>query len=69
MLMQLTERKISRDLVEAALGSPDKVLPGRKNRKIFQKVIKNKLVRVVTEGESLITVYLTDKIRKYMEGD
>ena len=69
ILIQLIERNISKDIIETALGSPDKVVTGRKNRKIFQKVIKNKLVTVVTEGESLITVYLTDKIKKYTGGD
>ncbi len=28
-----------------------------------------KLLRVITEGNRLITVYLTSKIKKYMEGD
>ncbi|MEK6651522.1 MAG: DUF4258 domain-containing protein [Nitrospirota bacterium] len=67
--IQLVERKISKELVEAALNNPDKVATGKKNRKIYQKVMGDKLIRVVAEGGSLITVYLTNKVKKYMGGD
>ncbi|MDI6800428.1 MAG: DUF4258 domain-containing protein [Thermodesulfovibrionales bacterium] len=66
--IQLGERKILKELVEIALNNPDKVATGKKNRKIYQKVVSDKLIRVVTEGDSLITVYLTDKVKKYMGG-
>ena len=66
--MQLVERKISKELVETTLNNPDKVVTGKKNRRIYQKMIGDKLIRVVAEGDSLITVYLTDKIKKYMGG-
>ena len=56
-------------MVEAALNNPDKVATGKKNRKIYQKVMGDKLIRVVAEGGSLITVYLTNKVKKYMGGD
>lgn len=67
--IQLLERKIPKELVEMVLNKPDNVISGKKNRKIYQKMIKNKLIRVVTERNSLITVYLTDKIKKYLKGD
>ncbi len=67
--IQLVERKISKETVETALNNPDKTATGKKNRKIYQKVMGDKLIRVVTEGDSLITVYLTDKVKKYMGGD
>ncbi|HCZ10985.1 MAG: hypothetical protein A2077_05870 [Nitrospirae bacterium GWC2_46_6] len=67
--IQLVERKISKELVEAVLNNPDRVATGKKNRKIYQKVMGDKLIRVVTEGDSLRTVYLTDKVKKYMGGD
>ncbi len=67
--LQLAERKIPKELVETAINNPDKIVEGKKNRKVYQKVIGDKLIRVVTEGGSLITVYLTDKIKKYMGGD
>jgi len=65
----LVERKISKELVEKVINNPDKVATGKKNRKIYQMVVGDKLVRVVTEGESLITAYLTDKVKKYIGGD
>jgi hypothetical protein len=67
--LQLAERKIPKELVETAINNPDKIVVGKKNRKIYQKIIGDKLIRVVTEEGSLITVYLTDKVKKYMGGD
>jgi translation elongation factor EF-Ts len=68
ILLQLKERQIRKDLVETTLVSPDKIIEGKKNRMIYQKIISGKLLRVVAEGDLLITVYLTDKINKYHEG-
>ena len=68
ILMQLKERQIQKDLVETTLSSPDKIIEGKKNRVIYQKFISGKLLRVITEGDTLITVYQTDKIKKYHEG-
>ncbi|MBI5750207.1 MAG: DUF4258 domain-containing protein [Nitrospinae bacterium] len=67
--LQLLERKIPKELVEIALNNPDNIALGKKDRKVYQKIISGKLVRVVTEKDSLITVYLTDKVKKYMGGD
>lgn len=67
--IQLIERKIPKELVETAINNSDKIVEGKKNRKIYQKIIGDKLIRVVTEGDNLITVYFTDKIKKYMGGD
>lgn len=67
--MQLIERKIPKEFVEAAINNPDKIVQGKKNRKIYQKIIGDKLIRAVSEGDNLITVYFTDKIKKYMGGD
>ena len=67
ILIQLKERGIRKDLVETTLESPDKKIKGKKNRMIYQKIIFGKLLRVITEGDLLITVYMTDKIKKYME--
>jgi hypothetical protein len=66
---QMNERGITPGMVEEALADPDKVVPGKNNRLIYQKLMKGKLLRVVTEGNQLITVYLTSKINKYIEGD
>lgn len=67
--LQLIERKIPKEVVETAISNPDRIVEGKKNRKIYQKIMGEKLIRVVTEGNKLITVYLTDKIKKYMGGD
>ena len=66
--LQLKERKISKELAENTLDNPDNIINGKEGRKIYQKITGDKLIRVVTEKESLITAYLTDKINKYMEG-
>jgi hypothetical protein len=65
ILLQLKERNLSRELVEDALDNPDYALPGSKNRKVYHKLVSGKLLRVITEGDLLITAYITDKIGKY----
>ena len=65
--LQLKERKISKELVEKALDNPDNIVNGKRGCKIYQKITGDKLIRVVTEKEILITAYLTDKVKKYME--
>jgi hypothetical protein len=65
---QLSKRKIDRNLVEMTIDNPDEVIPAEQDRLIYQKVINNRLVRVVTEDNTLVTVYVTSKIRKYMKG-
>lgn len=66
---QMEEREITTEMVEEALAKPDGVTPGEKNRVIYQKIMHGKLLRVVTEGNRLITVYLTSKTKKYMKGE
>lgn len=67
ILTQMKERGIQRHLVETALESPDKIIKGKKNRMIYQRITSGKLLRIITEEDMLITVYMTDKIKKYME--
>ena len=59
----LEERKIPKSLVESALENPDKTLEARSRRKIAQKIINNKLIRVIYEEQQgiyrVITVYYT----------
>ncbi len=66
--LRMLKRKISRELVEMAVNEPDEVLPAEQNRLIYQKIVENKLVRVVVEGNILVTVYITSKIKKYLRG-
>jgi len=67
ILLQLEERNISRELIEDALKNPDSKTSGTGNRIIYQKLASGKLLRIVTEGDLLITAYITDKISKYLK--
>lgn len=66
---QMNERGITSDMIEEALANPDEIVHGKENRLIYQKIMMGKLLRVVTERNRLITVYLTSKINKYIEGE
>ncbi len=52
-----------------ALNNPDEIVPGHKDRAVYHKIIKGKLLRVVTSGNTVITAYLTSKINKYTKGE
>ncbi len=65
--LQMSARNISKALVDLALNEPDEIVTGIHNREIYQKVIGQKLLRVITQDKKLITVYFTDKIDKYMK--
>ena len=67
ILLQLEERNISRQLIEDALKNPDSKICGAGSRIIYQKLASGKLLRIVTEGNLLITAYITDKISKYLK--
>jgi len=66
---QIKEREIPKKLVELTINEPDEVVPEKHGRVAYQKKVENKLVRVIVEGNKLITVYLTDKINKYTKGE
>lgn len=63
--IQMSERKIPGNLIESALNAPDDTIPTKQSRLIYQKKIDNKLIRVVTEGNKVITAYITNKVKKY----
>ena len=65
---RVSKRKLSRELVETVVNSPDEVVAAEQGRLIYQKVIGDKLCRVVVEGDTLVTSYLTSKIKKYLKG-
>ena len=67
ILLQLEERNISRQLIEDALKNPDSKISGTGNRMVYQKLVSGKLLRIVAEGDLLITAYITDKISKYLK--
>jgi len=68
-LERMKERGISRELVEEALQSPDDTTEGYIGRKVAQKRIDGKLIRVIYEEIEndivVITAYVTSKIKKY----
>ena len=66
---QIHERELSRELILSVLNDPDQIVPGRPGRQVYQKIIGNKLVRVVVDGNVLVTVYATTRIDKYMRGN
>ena len=68
ILLQLKERNLSKALIETVLKDPDDKIPDSRNRVIYQKLVEGKLLRVITEGNLLITAYMTDKIGKYTKG-
>ncbi len=67
-MLQLKERNLSKALIETVLNDPDEKVSGSRNRIIYQKLFEGKLLRVITEGNLLITAYMTDKIAKYTKG-
>ena len=68
-LQRLEERGIPRELVEEAVKNPDEVRDGYCGRKVAQKRLNGKLIRVIFEEEGgdvvVITAYVTSKVRKY----
>lgn len=68
IISRMHKRKFSKELIEKVIDEPDEIITEYMNRKVYQKIIDNKLVRVITEENKLITVYITSKIKKYTKG-
>ena len=68
-LERLRERKISKELVMQALNEPDSVDTGYPGRKIAQKSLNGKIIRVIHEERDdeilVITAYIISKVKKY----
>ncbi|WP_099209478.1 DUF4258 domain-containing protein [Thermococcus henrietii] len=68
-LQRLEERGIPRELVEEAVKNSDEVRDGYCGRKVAQKRLNGRLIRVIFEEEEgdvvVITAYVTSKVRKY----
>ncbi len=62
---QLAKRKVPESLLKTTLNNPDEIVQGNKGRIVYHKIIDNKLLRVVTNGNTIITAYFTSKIKKY----
>ncbi len=69
-LDRLKERDISKELVIEIIRNPDNIDPESERRKIVQKLIKGKLLRVVYDEEEesivVISAYSTSKVLKYL---
>lgn len=69
-LDRLKERGISRELVIEVIKNPDNVDSESERRKIVQKLIKGKLLRIVYDDEDeaivVISAYSTSKVHKYL---
>ena len=65
--MKIGKRKLPKTQIEDALKNPDKVMSGRKGRKIAQKIVGKYLLRVVFEqyGNTykIITAYYSQPER------
>ncbi|WP_048150730.1 DUF4258 domain-containing protein [Palaeococcus ferrophilus] len=68
-LERMRERGIRRELIEEAIESPDSVTEGYLGRKVAQKRLNGKVIRVIYEEEDedvvVVTAYVTSKVRKY----
>ncbi|WP_297510651.1 DUF4258 domain-containing protein [Thermococcus sp.] len=69
-LERLRERRIPKELIEETLSSPDTVLEGYCGRRVAQKHLNGKLIRVIYEEETdgvlvVITAYVTSKVKKH----
>ena len=73
-LERIEERGIPRELVEEVISNPEGVSEGYFGRKVAQKRLNGKLIRVIYEERSegvvvVITAYITSKVRKYEGGE
>ena len=69
-LDRLKERGISEELVIEVIRNPDNVDSEIEGRKIAQKLIKGKLLRIIYDDEEgsivVISAYSTSKVQKYL---
>jgi len=65
---QIVERELSKEMIEETIDTPDEVVAGKYGRQIYHKLMNGKLIRVVADGNILITVYITDNVKKYWRG-
>ena len=55
----IKERRLDKKLIENVVRNPDKVIIGKFGRKIAQRIIDNKLLRVVYEEKDDIYIIIT----------
>jgi len=69
-IKQINERNIPADIILKTLKSPDEILPDinyPQTRVVYQRIFGRKLVRVFTEDNLVIAVYMTNNIDKYFK--
>jgi|TARA_Y100000310_G_scaffold313469_1_gene361872 hypothetical protein len=70
-------RKITNDIINETIKSPDQTVKGYGDRAVKQKIYnidnKDKLLRVVCEKEGkdtiVVTAYLTSQVKKYWKSE
>lgn len=66
---RLKDRGIPRELVISTIEKPDSLDEGYGGRKVAQRSLNGKLIRVIYEERDdeilIITAYITSKIKKY----
>ncbi len=60
----IKERKLSKDVIESVIGKPEKTVEAKFGRKIAQRLVGRKLLRVIYEQEEdniyiIVTAYYT----------
>lgn len=55
----ISDRKISKEIIENAMKSPDEIVEGKKGRKVAHKIIGTKLLRVVFERDEKTYIVIT----------
>ncbi len=55
----IEERRLDKKTIEDAVKNPEKVVEGRFGRKIAQKIMGDKLLRVIYEQENNIYIIVT----------
>jgi len=69
-LERMEKREITQELIIATLNSPNSIILNNENRKIAQRFIDGKLIRVIYEEKMekiiVVTAYKTSKIGKYI---
>jgi hypothetical protein len=71
-LDRMKERGITEEMVRSALNCPDNIERIEEKRKIAQRFIEGKLLRIIYEEDdeaiSVVSAYRTSKVSKYYRG-
>ena len=72
-LDRMKERGITEEMVRSALNYPDNIERIEEKRKIAQRFIEGKLLRIIYEEDdeaiSVVSAYRTSKVSKYYRGE